>query len=64
MAKPHRMFLLIFAAAAGLFTIHSGHYHWVFLIALVVMNVLLIVTLANRLRLIARPVDNSKEEGK
>jgi phosphatidylglycerophosphate synthase len=53
-AKPHRMFVLMAAAAISLAVQHLGYAPMVFLVALMVMNVLLAVTIVNRLCKIAR----------
>ena len=54
MAKQHRMALLTCAALAGLATVHNGYYSLVFLIALIIMNIGLVITLIRRLYFMSR----------
>jgi phosphatidylglycerophosphate synthase len=61
MAKQHRMFLLTVAAAIGLCLTPWGYERLTFGIMLAVMNLLLIATIVNRLRLIAR-AETTEEE--
>ena len=60
MAKQHRMALLTLSAFVALFTVHTGYYRYVFITALVVINIGLVVTLCRRLYLMSRPVSNKK----
>lgn len=60
MAKQHRMALLTISAIIALFTIHVEYYHYVFLGALIVMNLGLIITLFRRLYLMSRPISNNQ----
>lgn len=60
MAKQHRMALLTLATIVGLVTIHVGYYYLVFLIALIIMNIGLFVTLGRRLYLMSHL--NSKNQ--
>lgn len=62
MAKQHRMALLTVTAIIGLATIYVGYYQWIFLVALIIMNIGLIITLFRRLYFMSRPV--SEKENK
>lgn len=62
MAKQHRMALLTFAAIVGIVATYWGYQHHVFLVALIIMNIGLVVTLVRRLMLMSKPVANTKKE--
>lgn len=62
MAKQHRMALLTFTAIIGLITIHTGYYHLVFIVSLILMNIGLVITLVRRLFLMSHTENSEKEK--